>query len=109
VSSLSGGNQQKVALARWLASGAQVLILVEPAQGVDIGARFEFYEEIAALSRARVAVLLISSDITEALGLAHRVLVMRSGRVVAELDGDPARAGEVLSHARHSSRPIGPA
>ncbi len=72
------------------------MILQEPTQGVDIGVRFEIDEQIAALSRAGLAVLLISSDVNEVSGLAQRVRVMRRGRLVAELDGEPGHAEEVL-------------
>ncbi|HJW84493.1 MAG TPA: sugar ABC transporter ATP-binding protein [Anaerolineae bacterium] len=96
---LSGGNQQKVALAKWLASGARVLILMEPTQGIDVGVKFEIYELIARLSSQGVAILLISSELPEILGLAHRILVMRGGRVVAELDGETTNSEEILRHA----------
>ena len=96
---MSGGNQQKVALAKWLASGARVLILMEPTQGIDVGVKFEIYELIARLSAEGVAILLISSELPEILGLAHRILVMRGGRVVADLDGESATAEMILRHA----------
>ena len=99
VRNLSGGNQQKVALGKWLASGARVLILMEPTQGIDVGVKFEVYELIARLSAEGVAVLLISSELPEILGLAHRILVMRGGRVVAALDGETASAEGILRHA----------
>ena len=99
VRNLSGGNQQKVALAKWLASGARMLILVEPTQGIDVGVKFEIYELIASLSQNGVAVLLVSSELPEILGLAHRVLVMRSGRIVAELPGERTDSETILRYA----------
>ena len=99
VHNLSGGNQQKVALAKWLASGARALILMEPTQGIDVGVKFEIYALIGRLSAAGVAVLLISSELPEILGLAHRILVMRYGRVVAELSGDQTNSEEILRYA----------
>jgi len=84
---LSGGNQQKVVLGRWLTGDVSVLLLDEPTRGVDVGARGEIYRIITALAADGMAVLMASSDITEVLGLAHRVVVMRSGHVVAELQG----------------------
>jgi L-arabinose transport system ATP-binding protein len=96
VRNLSGGNQQKVALAKWLACGARALILMEPTQGIDIGVKFEIYELIARLSHEGVAILLISSELPEILGLAHRILVMRAGHVVAELPGDQTNAEAIL-------------
>lgn len=84
-SSLSGGNQQKVALARWLATKPRVLILDEPTQGVDIGAKSEIHKLIRKLADDGLAVLMISSDLPEILGMSDRVLVMRHGKIAAEL------------------------
>jgi ribose transport system ATP-binding protein len=86
VGTLSGGNQQKVVLARWLTSHVDVLLLDEPTRGVDIGARSEIYRIISDLAAAGMAVVMASSDMPEVLGLAHRALVMREGAVVGELD-----------------------
>ena len=99
VLNLSGGNQQKVALGKWLACGARLLILVEPTQGIDVGVKFEIYELIARLSGAGVAILLVSSELPEVLGLAHRILVMRNGSVVASLDAEQTNAEEIMRHA----------
>jgi ABC-type sugar transport system ATPase subunit len=87
VSALSGGNQQKVLLARTLASAPKVVILDEPTRGIDVGARAEIYGVIDDLARNGTAVVVISSDIQEVLLLSDRVLVMQSGSVVAELTG----------------------
>jgi len=87
VSTLSGGNQQKVLLGRWLALQPRVLILDEPTRGIDVGTRFEIYRIIDQLTEAGVAILLISSDIQELLALSDRVAVMRAGRLVAEFTG----------------------
>ncbi len=85
VGHLSGGNQQKVVLGKWLAGEVKVLLLDEPTRGVDVGARGELYRVIADLARDGLAVLMASSDMTEVLGLAHRVLVVREFGVVGEL------------------------
>ncbi|MDX3228991.1 sugar ABC transporter ATP-binding protein [Streptomyces sp. ME19-01-6] len=82
VRTLSGGNQQKAVLARWLLRGCRVLLLDEPTRGVDVGARAELYALIRRLADDGVAVLLVSSELPEVLGLADRVLVLREGRVV---------------------------
>jgi ABC-type sugar transport system ATPase subunit len=85
ISTLSGGNQQKVVLARWLARKPSLLILDEPTKGVDIGAKAEISEIIVRLVAQGTAILLISSELPEVLGLSDRVLVMRSGRIVGEI------------------------
>ncbi|MFJ9407914.1 sugar ABC transporter ATP-binding protein [Streptomyces sp. NPDC101393] len=84
VRTLSGGNQQKAVLARWLLRGCRVLLLDEPTRGVDVGARAELYAVIRRLADDGVAVLMVSSEVPEVLGLADRVLVLREGRVVHE-------------------------
>ncbi len=85
--SLSGGNQQKVALARWLATRPRVLILDEPTQGVDVGAKSEIHKIIRRLAQEGMAVLLISSDLPEVLGMSDRIAVMRGGEIVAMMPG----------------------
>jgi rhamnose transport system ATP-binding protein len=85
--SLSGGNQQKVALARWLATGPRVLILDEPTQGVDIGAKVEIHRLVRRLAGEGLAVLLISSDLPEVIGMSDRIGVMRGGTLTAVLPG----------------------
>jgi rhamnose transport system ATP-binding protein len=101
---LSGGNQQKVALARWLASDPKVLILDEPTQGVDVGAKAEIHKLIRHLAAQGLAVLMISSELPEILGMSDRIAVMREGGIVAMLPGktDPhevmaAALGQVTS------------
>jgi len=86
-SSLSGGNQQKVALARWLATHPRLLILDEPTQGVDVGAKSEIHKIIRDLTRQGLAVLMISSDLPEIIGMSDRIAVMRNGTIVAMLPG----------------------
>ncbi|MFD8418952.1 sugar ABC transporter ATP-binding protein [Streptomyces sp. NPDC059466] len=93
VRTLSGGNQQKAVLARWLLRGCRVLLLDEPTRGVDVGARAELYAVIRRLADEGLAVLLVSSEVPEVLGLADRVLVLREGRVV-----HTAPAGELDEH-----------
>ncbi|MEP6462911.1 MAG: sugar ABC transporter ATP-binding protein [Frankiaceae bacterium] len=85
VGTLSGGNQQKVVLARWLTQNARVLLLDEPTRGVDVGARGEIYTIIRDLAASGLAVLLVSSDMSELIGLSHRVAVIRAGGVAGEL------------------------
>jgi ribose transport system ATP-binding protein len=82
VRNLSGGNQQKVVLARWLLRDCRVLLLDEPTRGVDVGARSEIYALIRKLAANGVAIVLVSSEVEEVLGLADRVVVLREGRAV---------------------------
>jgi len=84
----SGGNQQKIVMAKWLRNKPKVLLLEEPTQGVDIGAKAAIYEAVEDAARTGTAVLVCSSDAKELLRLCDRVLVLRSGRVAAELSGD---------------------
>jgi ribose transport system ATP-binding protein len=97
--SLSGGNQQKVLFAKWLARRPNVLLADEPTRGVDVGAKRQIAELIVRLAAGGMGVLLISSEIEEVLGLAHRVLVMRSGRIVAEYAGEAATPDAVMRAA----------
>jgi ABC-type sugar transport system ATPase subunit len=86
VRQLSGGNQQKVVLAKWLlVNGTRIFILDEPTRGVDIATKVEIYRMVAALAEAGMAILLISSELPEILGMSDRVLVMRGGALVADL------------------------
>ncbi|MFI6497295.1 sugar ABC transporter ATP-binding protein [Nonomuraea typhae] len=99
VRKLSGGNQQKVVLARWLARRPKVLILDEPTRGIDVGAKAEIYHIIAELARTGVAILVVSSELPEAIGLADRILVMQNGRITGELPRDQASEEAILSLA----------
>jgi len=99
VGSLSGGNQQKVLFAKWLATEPKVLIADEPTRGIDVAAKQQIHRLIADLAATGMAVVLISSEIEEVLGLAHRVLVMRRGRIVEELVGEAATQETVMAAA----------
>jgi ribose transport system ATP-binding protein len=96
---LSGGNQQKVVLARWLLTRPKVLLLDEPTRGVDVGARAEIYRTVNELVEGGAGVLLISSEIEELLGLCDRILVMAGGTVRAELDRAGFDREAILRHA----------
>ncbi|WP_449341743.1 sugar ABC transporter ATP-binding protein [Streptacidiphilus alkalitolerans] len=99
VSTLSGGNQQKVVLARWLARRPKVLILDEPTRGVDVGAKAEIYAIINDLAAQGMALLVISSELPELLGLSDRIVVMRGGRVTGEVTQAQATEERVLALA----------
>lgn len=97
ISSLSGGNQQKVLIARWASTAPDVLILDEPTLGVDVGARREIYDLIAEQVAAGTSVLLVSADHAELQAMSHRVLVFADGEVVAEMPAHEASEEAVLA------------
>lgn len=99
VSDLSGGNQQKVALGKWLKDDVRLLLVDEPTQGVDVGAKKEIHRELLELADQGVGILLVSSDFPELLALSDRVLVMREGRIVEELVGDDVTEARVVAGA----------
>jgi ABC-type sugar transport system ATPase subunit len=99
IAGLSGGNQQKAIIARWLARQPRVLILDEPTKGIDVGAKAEIHRLIENLARSGVAILVISSELPELLALSDRVAVMREGRLVATLDRSEANKESVMSYA----------
>ncbi len=102
VGTLSGGNQQKVVLGKWLATDPKVLIIDEPTRGIDVGAKAEVYSALAELVTGGMAVLMISSELPEVLGMADRVLVMHEGRISADI----ARAdAERRTHHGRRARP----
>ena len=101
---LSGGNQQKVVLAKWLLTNADVLIVDEPTRGVDVGAKVDIHRQLRALADAGKAILVISSELPEVLALTDRVLVLREGRVAAEFTTADAAPEEILAAALPGGR-----
>jgi L-arabinose transport system ATP-binding protein len=99
VGKLSGGNQQKVVLARWLAARPKVLILDEPTRGIDVGAKAEIYRLIDELAHEGLGIMLISSELPEILGLCDRIYVMQGGRITGQLNGADATEEKVLALA----------
>lgn len=99
VGNLSGGNQQKVVVSKWLNTDPDILIMDEPTRGIDVGAKREIYEIINDLVAQGKAIILISSELPEVLGMSDRVLVMKDDAIVAELTGDDINAVEVMRHA----------
>ncbi len=96
VSALSGGNQQKVAIAKWCAIKPQVLMLDEPTRGVDVGAKFEIYSLLRELALDGVAVIVVSSELLELVGLCHRVMVMREGELAGSLTGPEVSSEAIM-------------
>jgi ribose transport system ATP-binding protein len=98
---LSGGNQQKVVLARWLQRDLRLLVLDNPTRGVDAGAKEEIYRHIRTLTAKGVGILLITDELSELIGLSNRILIMQRGRVVTEIaappDGKPTEH-ELIAH-----------
>jgi rhamnose transport system ATP-binding protein len=111
VAMLSGGNQQKVVLAKWLGRKPELLIVDEPTRGIDVGTKAEVHNLLTDLARNGVAILMISSELPEVLGVADRILVMREGRLVAEFSHADASEESVMSAAmgQHSATDRGPA
>ena len=104
VDALSGGNQQKVALARWLSTSPSVLILDEPTQGVDVGAKAEIHELMQTLAEGGLAILMISSELPEILGMSDRIVVMQAGRVAGILPRADATQDRILALALEEAR-----
>lgn len=98
---LSGGNQQKVVLAKWLATNPRLLIVDEPTRGIDVGTKAEVHRILAELTHSGMAVLMISSDLPEVLGMADRILVMREGRLTDEFGHEHATAENIMYAATH--------
>jgi ribose transport system ATP-binding protein len=99
VKSLSGGNQQKTVLARWLATEPKVLILDEPTHGVDVGAKADIYQLMRDLAAAGIGIILISSELPEILKMSDRIVVMHEGRITGILDGNNATEDQVMAYA----------
>jgi ribose transport system ATP-binding protein len=106
IGSLSGGNQQKAVFGRWILAGSNVLLLDEPTRGVDVGAKVEIYELINAITAAGGAVVMVSSELPEVLGMSDRVLVMRDGRIAGEIPGAEATEDRVMTLAARDVEPV---
>ena len=99
IKSLSGGNQQKVLIGRWLANNPDVLILDEPTRGIDVGAKYEIYCIIEELARAGKSIIMISSEMAELIGMSDRIMVMCDGRVTGFIDGKDATQENIMELA----------
>jgi ABC-type sugar transport system ATPase subunit len=96
---LSGGNQQKVVMSKWLCTEADILIFDEPTRGIDVGSKVEIYNLMNDLTAGGVAILMISSDMPEILGMSDRILVMHNGRITAEYASQEATQEKILQSA----------
>lgn len=105
VANLSGGNQQKVVLAKWLTAGCKIIILDEPTRGIDVGAKAEIYHLMRELANNGAAIIMVSSELPEILGMSDRILVMREGSIVAELTPDQASEQLILRYAMGEQAP----
>jgi ABC-type sugar transport system ATPase subunit len=101
VENLSGGNRQKVVLAKWLISGPELLIFDEPTRGIDVGAKAEIWQLMRDLADQGKAVLMISSELPEVIGMSDRVVVMHRGRIVGEMPGATASEESVMMLATY--------
>lgn len=99
VESLSGGNQQKVVVGKWLLTNPKILILDEPTRGIDVGAKLEIYNIVNTLAQKGIGIIFISSEFSEILGIAHRVLVISEGRITKELDPETSTEEDILKFA----------
>ena len=99
VGNLSGGNQQKVALAKWIERDIDVLILDEPTRGVDVGAKQEIHSLIGEIAKQGIAIILISSELPEILGMSDRIIVMHEGEVKAEINAEEATQESIMSYS----------
>ena len=99
VNNLSGGNQQKVVISKWLMSRPKILILDDPTRGIDVGAKYEIYKLINKLAEGRVAIILISSELEEVLGMSDRIMVMHNGRSMGTIDASEATQEKIMSMA----------
>lgn len=99
IQSLSGGNQQKVLISRWLANDPDILILDEPTRGIDVGAKYEIYQIMIELAKQGKGIIMISSEMPELIGVSNRILVMCNGKITGEVSGDEATQENIMSYA----------
>ena len=103
---LSGGNQQKVVIGKWLLAQSRVLIMDEPTRGIDVGAKVEIYELMNELTEDGAGILMISSELPEGLGMSYRILVMSGGRITGELSVEEATQENVMELATRGSEAV---
>ena len=99
IQSLSGGNQQKVIIARWLAGTPDIMIMDEPTRGIDVGAKYEIYQIMIELVKQGKSIIMISSEMPELIGMSNRIIVMCNGRITGELDNEEATQEKIMAFA----------
>lgn len=99
IQSLSGGNQQKVIIARWLANNPDILIMDEPTRGIDVGAKYEIYQIMIDLIKQGKSIIMISSEMPELIGMSNRIIVMCNGRITGEVEGEDATQEKIMAFA----------
>ncbi|MDP9018877.1 MAG: ATP-binding cassette domain-containing protein, partial [Candidatus Eremiobacteraeota bacterium] len=99
VRNLSGGNQQKVVLAKWLVGNAKVFLFDEPTRGIDVGSKSEIYSLMVELLKQGAGIVMVSSDLPEILGMSHRILVLRDGHIVSEFSRTDATPDKIIAVA----------
>ena len=99
IQSLSGGNQQKVIIARWLANNPDVLIMDEPTRGIDVGAKYEIYQIMINLAKQGKGIIMISSEMPELIGMSDRIIVMCNGEITGEVSKDDATQENIMALA----------
>ena len=103
IQSLSGGNQQKVIISRWLANDPDILIMDEPTRGIDVGAKYEIYQIMIELAKLGKAIIMISSEMSELIGMSDRILVMCNGKMTGELQREEATQENIMKYATQFS------
>ena len=102
--SLSGGNAQKVILAKWLSTDADILIMDEPTKGIDIGAKAEIYKLMEDIVASGKSIIMVSSEMTEVVGMSDRMLIMREGKLVGELEREEFEEERIITYAVGGSK-----
>jgi methyl-galactoside transport system ATP-binding protein len=103
IRTLSGGNQQKVILGRWMLTSPEILMLDEPTRGIDVGAKFEIYQLICELAEAGRSIIMVSGELPELLGICDRICVMSGGRLVGEVDAATATQEQIIELAAENA------
>ena len=99
IQDLSGGNQQKIILGRWLLTSPEILMLDEPTRGIDVGAKYEIYQLIQDIAKQGKSIIMVSSEMPELLGVCNRILIMSNGRLSGEVDADETTQEEIMTYA----------